>query len=169
MKEKDIKNILRNKIFYIVFILFVFIINKIFCNDLLLKSLDISFPHSLILYNKNMFIIHQKGIVLYDPTLTNLLYEFNFPEEIQINTIIDDISTIYLQVPVEERPIFLFIKKKWFFAFSNNGTYILHGSIGSNMGSLPDDLYFSFNFYNYESLKYYYFLCYTTNNIISFQ
>ena len=150
MKENFIQNILRSKIFFLPFISFIFIINKVLCGNTLLKSLELSFPHSFTLFNKNIFIIHQNGIIVYDPTLTTLLYEFNFPEETKITNTIDDIATIYLQVPVEEKPIFLFIKKKWFFAFSSNGTYILHDSISNYMDNFPEDLYFSFNYYYHE-------------------
>ena len=170
MRENFIRNVLRNKTIFVVLTSLIFIIKKVLCEDLLITTLDIPLSHAITLYNKNLFIIYQKGVLVYDPTITTKVSEYNFEEDKQILDISDDKATSYLQVPVEERPIFLFTKKRFFYVFKSDGTFIFYQDLLEDyiLDEIAEDLYFSFIFQKYDSdeLYYYCLISYTQDNKI---
>ena len=84
MKFHIYGNNISNYIFEIFFLVKIFNIVNSINNISLIENSE--YPHSLILSNGNLLIVHKTGINLYNPSVTNSLRQYNFTEESIIST-----------------------------------------------------------------------------------
>ena len=105
--------------FHIIkYIIFCIQIYKILC------SISFKFPYSLYLPNGNIFVIHEKGISIYDHLLTKQISEvLIFPENDTIKS--KDISRI--TSILEDEYLFCIIKDK-IYIFNDKGNLLFYNN-----------------------------------------
>ena len=105
----------------------------IFCIQIynILSEINLRYPHSLYLPNGNIFVIHEKGISIYDHLFTKQIEDvitFSENDEIKTNDL-PRITTIF-----EDEYLFCIIKDK-IYIFNDKGNLLFH----NNTSILEDD------------------------------
>ena len=100
---------IKNRIIILLIYIYLFLIVE--NNDNILLEIDSRYPHSLVLSNGNLVIVHEYGINLYDPLLTNMIRQYNFTEE---NTITSQRECASISIfQEEETEIYFYFSKKY--------------------------------------------------------
>ena len=135
----------------------------IFCIQIynILSEINLRYPHSLYLSNGNIFVIHEKGITIYDHLFTKQIEDvitFSENDEIKISDL-PRITTIF-----EDEYLFCIIKDK-IYIFNDKGNLLFH----NNTSILGDDIiprYYSLNVIKMEDNLYKYIILFIFNKNI---
>ena len=112
-----------DSIFFINYLLRIFTFS-IILNKYLSIDIDINYPHSLSLLNGNVFIIHNKGVKVYNYNFTIPLYDYNFGGIILIsNDVINDL-TFVIQCDDDNNQYVLTLIYNIIYVFSSRGQFL---------------------------------------------
>lgn len=162
-----------NNIIYsknILIIIIIFNINHLVISDssLSIKELNIDYTHALSLLNGNFFIIHQKGVRVYNYNFTSLLYDYYFNGETLIPSEEINNSTTIIQCPNGGQYVLVLIYED-IYIFSSRGQYLFRVQNTQLFSDFSKDvLYyqyrvFSFLYYKYDGNIYYFIISYINN------
>ena len=172
------KNIINYK-FEIFFLINIF--NIVSSNNNISLIENSEYPHSLILSNGNLLIVHKTGINLYNPSVTNTLKQYNFTEENIISTEKENSVTCLFQEEETGNNYIFILAKNILYIFSQNLENKLISNLGEYLITEPNShectTYYNFLFYKFKDEYYYFFvvfpkegkiiLCYFKTNITS--
>ena len=151
--EKYNKNIIL--ILFIVMILFY---------DIILLEINSNYPHSLVLSNGNLIIVHEYGINLYNPSFTILIGQYNFTEENKITCEEETSATSIFQEEETENNYVFILAKNILYIFTPELVYKLSSDMSSYLISdligFECLIYYNFLFYKYQEQYYYFFIGY---------
>ena len=144
--------------------LLINIINIVSNNNNISLIENSEYPHSLVLSNGNLLIMHKNGINLYNPSVTNLLKQYNFTEEYIIDTDRENSITSIFQEEETNNNYILIIAKNILYIFTQDLENILMSNLGEYLISDPNShectTYYNFLFYKFKDEYYYFFVAY---------
>ena len=135
----------------------------IFCIQIykILSEISLRYPYSLYLSNGNIFVIHEKGITIYDHLMTNQIEDvITFSENDEIKT--SDLSK--LTTVFEDEYLFCIIKDK-IYIFNDKGNILFH----NNTSIIWDEMvpkYYSLVVMKIEDNFYQYIILFIFNAIL---
>ena len=158
--------ILRNHFYITLFFLSLFqlTINE---SGLYLKSLDLSYSHWISLLNGNIFILHSKGVIVYNYNFTIILYQYNFGGSTLISSDKEDNLTTIIQCDDNADKYIIALICNNIYVFSYRGQYLFKILDTNIFSSLPSLVYYnsySFLYYKNEGNIYYFLLVYKDSN-----
>ena len=153
---------IKNRIIILLIYIYLFLIVE--NNDNILLEIDSRYPHSLVLSNGNLVIVHEYGINLYDPLLTNMIRQYNFTEENTITSQRECASiSIFQEEETENKYIFI-LAKNILYIFSPELEYKLSSDMTSylisNLNYHECSINYVFLFYQFKEPNYYFFIGY---------
>ena len=136
-------------IIYRIFIIII-IINKYLSLDL-----NLNYPHVLSLSNGNVFIIHEKGAIVYNYNFTIPLYDDNFGGNIIISSELENELTSVIQCEDDNKQYVLALIYKKIYIFTNQGQYLFKlenfydNFINLTSLSVENSVYKAYSFFYY--------------------
>ena len=144
--------------------LLINIINIVSNNNNISLIENSEYPHSLVLSNGNLLIMHKNGINLYNPSVTYILKQYNFTEEYIIDTDRENSITSIFQEEETNNNYILIIAKNILYIFTQDLENILMSNLGEYLISDPNShectIYYNFLFYKFKDEYYYFFVAY---------
>ena len=92
------------------------IIKIIYTNTLEISSI---YPHCLVLSNKNLLIVHQTGINIYDSSLGNSLFDYSFDDNDKLSSDVEGTTISIFQETESEESYAFILAKNIIYIFSS--------------------------------------------------
>ena len=141
----------KNPIKIILFIVILIKKLKIIKNQesLFIRNLDMNYTHALSLINGNIFILHEKGVKVYNYNFTIVLYNLYFDGIKLIQSEYENNLTTLFQCDDDNKQYVFAIIYNKIFIFSSRGEYLF--SLSNTCSNFTSNEYM----YNYYSFLYY--------------
>ena len=156
-------------LFFLVLLSFL---KTIINESLYWKSLDLYYTHPLELFNGNLFILHSKGVIVYNYNFTIILYQYNFGGSILISSDEQNELTSIIQCNDNTNQYVIALIYKDIYIFSSIGKYIFHKVNTNIFSSLSTSIYYecyTFLYYKNEDSLYHFILVFkNTDELIQF-
>ena len=152
----------KNYKFEIFFLINIFNIVSNNKNISLIENTE--YPHSLVLLNGNLLIVHKIGINLYNPSVTDSLIQYNFADENIISTDRENsITSLFQEEETSNNYVFI-LAKNILYIFTPDLENKLISNLGEYLISEPNShectIYYNFLFYKFKDEYYYFFVAF---------
>jgi len=146
----------------ILYIIFIFILNKSFINPDRISS---SYSSAYLLPNNDIFLVLENRISVYDSTLSTEKHNHNLNSAQQITSSSDaeTISIAQFSTENENNNIILSLVKKNIFIFSTEGEYLFEKDLSGNL----QGTYYSLIAHKYNNIYYNYIISFFSEGFIN--
>ena len=146
----------------ILYIIFIFILNKAFINPDRISS---SYSSAYLLPNNDIFLVLENRISVYDSTLSTEKHNHNLNSDQQITSSSDaeTISIAQFSTESENNNIILSLVKKNIFIFSSEGEYLFEKDLSDNL----QGTYYSLIAHKYNNIYYNYIISFFSEGFIN--
>ena len=161
-----------SKIRSLILLSCLIILKIIYINSLEINS---KYPHCLVLSNKNILIVHETGISMYDSSLENNIYDYNFESnDILTSDVLGATISIFQETESTVSYVFILAKNILYIIPTVEDELTFQEDLNNYLIDLTTSYnyyYYTFLFYKLDNSDYYFFIIYpdsqnTENGII---